>query len=322
MAEASKVVSKGYPLQRGSTETQPVRPRRKAKKEAKPEANVMDVDYADDQALMDGTKAGLQETTDLLGKFCEYSGLYINVDKTKSMAVDRSCSQQPFTEASTLNIKVYGEEVEQVSEFKYLGSIISADGCLDKELTARLQKAAGAFNSLYPVWNNRNIWTNTKIRIYKAAVLTILCYGCETWNTTVSQMRRLETFHQRSMRKILKIRWFHKVKNVEVLRRAKTGCLEDHIGSMRLRWFGHVTRMPEERLPHYLQSWAPEHGKRSQGGQRKTLDKVILADAKRFTEKPNITLSELQLLATDRIGYRQMITSKRDDTLGAGYSIG
>ena len=110
MAEASKVVSKGYPLQRGSTETQPVRPRRKAKKEAKPEANVMDVDYADDQALMDGTKAGLQETTDLLGKFCEYSGLYINVDKTKSMAVDRSCSQQPFTEASTLSIKVYGEE--------------------------------------------------------------------------------------------------------------------------------------------------------------------------------------------------------------------
>ena len=132
MAEASKVVSKGYPLQRGSTETQPVRPRRKAKKEAKPEANVMDVDYADDQALMDGTKAGLQETTDLLGKFCEYSGLYINVDKTKFMAVDRSCSQQPFTEASTLNIKVYGEEVEQVSEFKYLGSIISADGCLDQ----------------------------------------------------------------------------------------------------------------------------------------------------------------------------------------------
>ena len=30
-----------------------------------------------------------------------------------------------------LNIKVYEEEVEQVSEFKYLGAIISADGCLD-----------------------------------------------------------------------------------------------------------------------------------------------------------------------------------------------
>ena len=56
-----------------------------------------------------------QETTDLLGKFCEYSGLFINVDKTKSMAVDKSCSQQPITKASTLNIKVYGEEVEQVS---------------------------------------------------------------------------------------------------------------------------------------------------------------------------------------------------------------
>ena len=42
--------------------------------------------------------------------------------------------------------------------------------------------------------------------------------------------------------------------------------------------------MSDERLPHYLQSWAPEHGKRSQGGQRKTLQTVVMADAKRFTE--------------------------------------
>ena len=82
MVESSKVLSKGYPLQRGRTEVQPARPRRKAKKEAVSEANVMDVDYADDQALLDDTKEGLQETTDLLGKLCEYSGLFINVDKT------------------------------------------------------------------------------------------------------------------------------------------------------------------------------------------------------------------------------------------------
>lgn len=48
MAGSSKAVSKGCPLQRGCTETQPVRPRRKAKKEAKLEANDMDVDYTND----------------------------------------------------------------------------------------------------------------------------------------------------------------------------------------------------------------------------------------------------------------------------------
>ena len=91
---------------------------------------------------------------------------------------------------------------------------------------------------------------------------------------------------------------------------------------MRLRWFGHVTRMLDERLPHYLQSWAPEHGKRSQGGQRKTLQTVVVADAKRFTGKANITLSELKTLAADRNNWRQMVTSKRVTNLGAGYSIG
>ena len=93
-----KVVSKGSPLQRGCAETKPVIPRRKAKKEAKPEANVMDVecsvDYADDQALMHETKAWLQETT-YVRKFCEYSGLYINVAKTKSMAVIGVAASNP-----------------------------------------------------------------------------------------------------------------------------------------------------------------------------------------------------------------------------------
>ena len=89
---------------------------------------------------------------------------------------------------------------------------------------------------------------------------------------------------------------------------------------MRLRWFGHVARMPEERLPHYLQSWAPEHGKRSRGGQRKTLQTVVTADAKRFMGRTNISFSELQTLAADRINWRQMVTSKRDINLGAGYS--
>ena len=70
------------------------------------------------------------------------------------------------------------------------------------------------------------------------------------------------------------------------------------------------------------QSWAPEHGKRSQGGQRNTLQTVVIADAKRFTGNANITLSELKTLAADRNNWRQMVTNKRDTNLGEGYSIG
>jgi len=115
------------------------------------------------------------------------------------MAVAKNTSQRPYTEEATININVEDTPVQQVSDFTYLGTIISSDGTIDRELSARIQKASGAFNQLSNIWKNRNIQTNTKIRIYKAAVLTILLYGSEVWNTTKKQLHRFEVFHQRCL---------------------------------------------------------------------------------------------------------------------------
>ena len=144
---------------------------------------MLDTDYADEIAAMDNSKEGLQETTDLLCKFSAYAGLKVNAGKTKSMAVGKNTNQQPYTEQCSLDITVDTTPVQQVSHFKYLGAFIGSDGTIDRELSARIQKASGAFNQLSSIWNNRNILNNTKIRIYKAAVITILLYGCEVWNT-------------------------------------------------------------------------------------------------------------------------------------------
>jgi hypothetical protein len=53
------------------------------------------------------------------------------------------------------------------------------------------------------------------------------------------------------------------------------------IGSRRLRWFGHVSRMPEQRLPKYLLDWKPKHGKRSRGRPRKSLNGAFIEDAEK-----------------------------------------
>ena len=235
-----------------------------------PEVSLMDIDYADDMALLDNTDDGLQETTDLLGNYGVYAGLHINVKKTKSMATGKNTSQRPYTEDTTLDITVGDNPIEQVSHFVYLGSITSSDGTIDRELSNRIQKASVAFNLLHCIWNNRNIRTYTKVRIYIAAVLTILLYGCEVWNTTDLQMKRFSVFHYKCLRRILRIKWFHRVRNEEVLRRAKIKPVEAFISASRLRWFGHVSRMPGERLPRFLLEWTPKHGQRSRGRPRKT----------------------------------------------------
>jgi hypothetical protein len=133
-----------------------------------------------------------------------------------------------------------------------LGATISGDGTIDRDLDVRIQKTIGAFHQLWRIWNSRIIKTPTKIRIYKAAVITILLYGAEVWNTTKKQMKRFEVFHQTSLRSILKIRWFFHVSNEEVLKRAGIKSIETFISAARLRWYGHVVRMPNSRTAEVL----------------------------------------------------------------------
>ena len=56
------------------------------------------------------------------------------------MVVDKKTSQQPNTENGTVDISREGSLVHQVSNFTYLGVIISSDGYkfMDRELSADL----------------------------------------------------------------------------------------------------------------------------------------------------------------------------------------
>ena len=306
LTEANKNISKGLILQH-------------------PESNqlaktILDTDYADDMAVLDNLKDGLQESSDLLSKHAGSAGLHINTDKTKSMATGKNTTQKPYTEACSLDINVDGKPIDQVSHFQYLGFIISSDGTIDRELSVRIQKASGAFNQLNNIWNNRNIRTPTKIRIYKAAVLTILLYGAEVWSTTQKQMKMFSVFHQRCLRRILRIKWYHKVKNEDVLSRASMHNIDVFISALRLRWYGHVVRMPEHRLPKYLLDWKPKHGKRSRGRPRKTWMDCVREDAAHFTGIPGIADNDMAQHAQNRQLWRDMIRRNRERKCDAGHS--
>ena len=62
-------------------------------------------------------------------------------------------------------------------------------------------------------------------------------------------------------RRVLRIKWFHRVRNEDVLKEAQITSMETMISAMRLRWFGHVVRMPDDRLPRFSIVWKPNYGK-------------------------------------------------------------
>ena len=148
-------------------------------------------DYEDDMTVLDNS--------DLLCMYGVRGGVRINGKKTEAIIIGKATYQRPYTKEVTVNITVKDTPVQQVSysDFTYLGTIISSDGTIDRELSARILKASGAFNQLSNKLKNRNIKSNTKIRIYKykAAVLTILLYGSEVWNRTKKRLHRFEVFH-------------------------------------------------------------------------------------------------------------------------------
>ena len=132
-------------------------------------------------------------------------------------------------------------------------------------------------------------------------------------------MKRLEVFHQRCLRRILKIRWQQHVKNADVLEKAQVTSLEVMVASMRLRWYGHVVRMPEDRLPKVLLDTKPNYGKRTRGRPRKSWMSCIKEDAANFLETPDIELDAVREMAQDRTHWREMIRHKRN-FVGAGHS--
>jgi hypothetical protein len=93
-------------------------------------------------------------------------------------------------------------------------------------------------------------FTKPKKLMYQALVQSILLYGAETWSLNTQQENKLLAtemdFWRRSARNSRK----EKVRNVtiRVVMEVRKNILEV-IEEKRLRWFGHVKRMPGNRLP-------------------------------------------------------------------------
>ncbi len=110
------------------------------------------------------------------------------------------------TEDEARPIMLEGGEVECVTNFKYLGSVLEANGGVGMEVGERIAKAARAFGALKgPIFNNSNLSYKTKRIVYKAVVLGVLLYGSETWTTKRDATKKMEVFHNRCLRQIVGI---------------------------------------------------------------------------------------------------------------------
>jgi len=103
-----------------------------------------DLDFADDIALVAEQAHVCQQMTANLATHSVKRGLHISLEKTKIIQASQAATSQPIYLGQT--------ESECVDRFTYLGSVISKDGDVEKEVNNRLAKAATVFRKLSNIW--------------------------------------------------------------------------------------------------------------------------------------------------------------------------
>lgn len=78
-------------------------------------------------------------------------------------------------------IEFNGSQVRNKYKVKYLGSIITANGCIKNEIRSRATKASTTFRQFHPLFSNTKLSILIKLRFYDALVMSIALYGCESW---------------------------------------------------------------------------------------------------------------------------------------------
>ena len=88
-----------------------------------------------------------------------------------------------------------------VDEFEYLGSVQSATVTSTGAIRHRIMKATKAYGMLSRLWKSRMSYC-VKGLVYKTMVRTVLLHGATTWTTTKSDIRELEVFEMRCLRRM------------------------------------------------------------------------------------------------------------------------
>ena len=220
--------------------------------------------FADDIDLLGGSERELQVLTDRLTQYAGAFGMEVSTEKSKTMVNSTNNLQA--------TIHMNGEQLEHVNSFTYLGAVLTQDGSCTAEIRKRIAMATSAMARLNRLWNSDSLSFWVKYKLYRALVMSIFLYGCESWTLLAETERRIQAFENKSLRKLLHIT-YHEHKTNEYVRNTVEGLvgpqepLLARVKRRKLQWYGHTTR--HDSLSKTILQGTLEGGRR-RGRQRKS----------------------------------------------------
>jgi hypothetical protein len=94
------------------------------------------------------------------------------------------------------------QKFEVVQQFKYLGTIVTNENNLDKEIRYRILLANNCYHGLKHLLRSQFLNLRTKLNLYKTLLKPVLTYGSECWSLNRRNEEQLQVFERRILRKI------------------------------------------------------------------------------------------------------------------------
>jgi hypothetical protein len=96
------------------------------------------------------------------------------------------------------SMKITNRSFEGVAKFKYLGTTLKDQNCMQEEIKSRLNSGNACYHSVQCLLSSCLLSRNVKVKIYKTIVLPVVLYG----SLTLKEEHRLRVFENRILRRI------------------------------------------------------------------------------------------------------------------------
>ncbi|KAK3515383.1 hypothetical protein QTP70_018727, partial [Hemibagrus guttatus] len=190
--------------------------------------------FADDIVICSESREQVEENLERWRFALERRGMKVSHSKTEYMCVNER--------EGSGTVRLQGEEVKKVQEFKYLGSTVQSNGECGKEVKKRVQAGWNGWRKVLGVLCDRKISARIKGKVYRTVVRPAMLYGLETVSLRKRQESELEVAELKMLRFSLGVTRLDRIRNEYIRGTAHVGRLGDKVRETRLRWFGHVQR--------------------------------------------------------------------------------
>jgi hypothetical protein len=168
--------------------------------------NINNVRYVDDTTILAEGKRDLEKMLKNLKVESEKAEMRLNLKKTRIM-----------TTGNLDKFKLDGTEIEIIDSYTFLGTIITRDGSMSKEINRRISSGRLTMIKLEKIMKDRDVTVTTKSKIVETMIFPIVIYGSETWTVRKKERKKIDTFEQWTWRRMLRTPWTDRRTNTSII---------------------------------------------------------------------------------------------------------